>query len=375
MNSFRFIERGIRAEIARQEKILDGGRDGRAGDAALRPRLRRDHLAALQGGGARLPLLPRARPAAGRDRARQMLDAARADMTELPADRAERLERELGAERRERAAAGLPRRARRLLRGRARPPRADPAPGRRRSPTGSPASCVARLDDGRGSRRARASRPSALAALVGLVGAPSRSASAPRARCSTGSSPRAASRRRSSRPRASPRSAATTSWRRSSPRRSRPTPTPPQRVRDGNAKAIGPIVGHVMRETKGRADGTEVSRLIHEQLGVMTQAPTRSADILDFGPMASRARRRQYAGHEPFSSQLKRLTSSAVHPAARGDGGCGRTTGRRIRRYRSPGRAGCGSSARRHERCRCLRRQGSPARHRADGVVGRLGRM
>jgi len=41
-----------------------------------------------------------------------------------------------------------------------------------------------------------------------------------------------------------------------------------ERVRQGNAKAIGPIVGHVMRETKGRADGTEVSRLIHEQLGV-----------------------------------------------------------------------------------------------------------
>ena len=41
-----------------------------------------------------------------------------------------------------------------------------------------------------------------------------------------------------------------------------------ERVRQGNAKAIGPIVGHVMRETKGRADGTEVSRLIHEQLGI-----------------------------------------------------------------------------------------------------------
>ena len=37
MNSFRFIERGIRAEIARQERLLRGGRRGRAGDAALRP--------------------------------------------------------------------------------------------------------------------------------------------------------------------------------------------------------------------------------------------------------------------------------------------------------------------------------------------------
>ena len=41
-----------------------------------------------------------------------------------------------------------------------------------------------------------------------------------------------------------------------------------ERVRAGNAKAIGPIVGYVMRETKGRADGTEVSRLINEQLGL-----------------------------------------------------------------------------------------------------------
>ena len=41
-----------------------------------------------------------------------------------------------------------------------------------------------------------------------------------------------------------------------------------ERVRDGNAKAIGPIVGHVMRETKGRADGNEVARLVHEQLGI-----------------------------------------------------------------------------------------------------------
>ncbi len=41
-----------------------------------------------------------------------------------------------------------------------------------------------------------------------------------------------------------------------------------ERIRQGNAKAIGPIVGHVMRETKGRADGGEVTRLVHEQLGV-----------------------------------------------------------------------------------------------------------
>ena len=41
-----------------------------------------------------------------------------------------------------------------------------------------------------------------------------------------------------------------------------------ERVKAGNAKAVGPIVGYVMRETKGRADGGEVNRLIAEQLGV-----------------------------------------------------------------------------------------------------------
>jgi aspartyl-tRNA(Asn)/glutamyl-tRNA(Gln) amidotransferase subunit B len=45
-------------------------------------------------------------------------------------------------------------------------------------------------------------------------------------------------------------------------------PAAAEKVRAGNPKAIGPIVGAVMRETKGRADGGEVTRLIREQLGV-----------------------------------------------------------------------------------------------------------
>ncbi|MHB8696046.1 MAG: Asp-tRNA(Asn)/Glu-tRNA(Gln) amidotransferase subunit GatB, partial [Solirubrobacteraceae bacterium] len=38
------------------------------------------------------------------------------------------------------------------------------------------------------------------------------------------------------------------------------------KVRDGNDKALGPLVGFVMKETKGRADGGEVRRLILEQV-------------------------------------------------------------------------------------------------------------
>lgn len=40
-----------------------------------------------------------------------------------------------------------------------------------------------------------------------------------------------------------------------------------EQIQAGNAKAIGAIVGAVMRETRGRADGGEVNRLIKERIG------------------------------------------------------------------------------------------------------------
>ena len=40
-----------------------------------------------------------------------------------------------------------------------------------------------------------------------------------------------------------------------------------EEIRSGNRKAIGQIVGAVMRETQGRADGGEVNRLIIEKIG------------------------------------------------------------------------------------------------------------
>jgi aspartyl-tRNA(Asn)/glutamyl-tRNA(Gln) amidotransferase subunit B len=40
-----------------------------------------------------------------------------------------------------------------------------------------------------------------------------------------------------------------------------------EKVRQGNEKAIGAIMGAVMRETKGRADGAEVQRMIRERIG------------------------------------------------------------------------------------------------------------
>jgi aspartyl-tRNA(Asn)/glutamyl-tRNA(Gln) amidotransferase subunit B len=41
-----------------------------------------------------------------------------------------------------------------------------------------------------------------------------------------------------------------------------------EKIKGGNMKAIGAIIGHVMRETKGRADGAEVTRIVREKLGV-----------------------------------------------------------------------------------------------------------
>ena len=68
LNSFRFIEQAIDFEVRAPDRADRGRRQGRAGDAALRPRPRRDAPDAQQGRRARLPLLPGPRPAAARDR-------------------------------------------------------------------------------------------------------------------------------------------------------------------------------------------------------------------------------------------------------------------------------------------------------------------
>ncbi len=45
-------------------------------------------------------------------------------------------------------------------------------------------------------------------------------------------------------------------------------PAEAEKVKEGVGQAIGPIVGYVMRETKGRADGGEVTKLIRAKLGL-----------------------------------------------------------------------------------------------------------
>ena len=206
-------------------------------------------------------------------RPRRCSSAARAALPELPAARAERYERDWACRRTPRgcsrsgaelgdyfeAAAGGGRRRRR----------------RRRWPTGSRTSCVARLG-AEADPAASNVTPQALAKLVGLVAGGQRHARrrAPGAR--PAGRPRAATRPRSSSARASARWAAATSSPRSSRAAIAANPDVAESVRGGNMKAIGAIVGHVMRETKGRADGGEVTRLMREQLGVSTCSARRA---------------------------------------------------------------------------------------------------
>jgi aspartyl-tRNA(Asn)/glutamyl-tRNA(Gln) amidotransferase subunit B len=282
MNSFRFIERGIKAEISRQEKILRGGGHvvqetlhfdpGSGAITSLRSKEEAHDYRYFP----EPDLLP-----VSIDQA--MLDAARADMVELPAERAARFESELGlsAESAQQLAfrAELGDYFQAALAAAA---SASSAEGAAHAPP--PAQALANWVSGELAPRlgyageddadagsspdpsASRVRPSALAALVGLVAAKRVSVGAARQvldkLVADGGDPLAiveaeglaaigggAERGGIAAPALAANADAA------------------QRVREGNAKAIGPIVGHVMRETRGRADGTEVARLVHEQLG------------------------------------------------------------------------------------------------------------
>jgi len=44
-------------------------------------------------------------------------------------------------------------------------------------------------------------------------------------------------------------------------------PAAVEQIKSGNQKAIGALMGAIMRQTQGRADGKEVQRLIREKIG------------------------------------------------------------------------------------------------------------
>ena len=193
----------------------------------------------------------------------EMLAAARAALPELPAERAARYERDWGLARGPRAAARLRAAVGRLLRGRRGGRRGDG----RAAANWVDASC-ARASAPRPTRRTSNVTPGGARRARRAGGGAGRSTPARRARCSTGWSPRAATRPRSSSARASARWTAGDELAGVVAAAIAANEGAAEKVRGGNDKAMGPIVGFVMRETKGRADGGEVGRLIREQLGL-----------------------------------------------------------------------------------------------------------
>jgi aspartyl-tRNA(Asn)/glutamyl-tRNA(Gln) amidotransferase subunit B len=279
MNSFRFIERGIRAEIERQQKLLHGG--GQVVQETLHFDPASGAITSLrskeQAHDYRYFPEPDLVPVAIDER---MLHDARAAMSELPADRAERLRHEfqLSAE----SAQLLAFRAElgdffeaALAAGPASSPEGEeqPAPPPQMLANWIVGELIPRLGDGEsetgGNPNSSRVQPGALAVLVGLVAAKRVSVGAARQvldrLVAAGGDPLAIvaaeglAAMDGGEELAGIVAAALAA-----------NADAAARVREGNAKAIGPIVGHVMRETKGRADGTEVARLVHEQLGLIT---------------------------------------------------------------------------------------------------------
>jgi aspartyl-tRNA(Asn)/glutamyl-tRNA(Gln) amidotransferase subunit B len=256
MNSFRFLEQGVRAEIDRQINLHKGG------ESVIQETLHFDPAS-----GTLTPL--RSKEEAHDYRylpepdlvplvaAEEMVAAAREQLPELPAERATRFEHELQ----------LPaERARELAF------RTEQADYFETSLAAAGADAVAlanwlqqlveRIGSDADPAESKVS-PQSFAALVALVGAKSISRDAAREvltlLVAEGGEPQAIVEREGLQ-------AVSDGLAEVVQRAIAADPAAAGRVRAGNMKAIGPLVGFVMRETKGRADGGEVTRLIREQV-------------------------------------------------------------------------------------------------------------
>jgi aspartyl-tRNA(Asn)/glutamyl-tRNA(Gln) amidotransferase subunit B len=259
MNSFRFVERGIDAEIARQEAILRDG--GEVEQETLHFDVTRGTLTPLRSKeyahDYRYFPEPDLVPIAPTE---EMLERARAALPELPAARASRFESELG----------LTSDTARLLAFRgelgdyyeaalASDGELDP----RALASWVTNELVARVGDVEDPAQS-AVEPRALARLVAMVGARRISQSAAKevldVLAAEGGDPEAIAAERSL------EMAGGDELSEIVERALEQNADAVEKVRAGNDKAIGAIVGAVMRETKGRADGGEVQRLIRERL-------------------------------------------------------------------------------------------------------------
>jgi aspartyl-tRNA(Asn)/glutamyl-tRNA(Gln) amidotransferase subunit B len=260
MNSFRFIERGIDAEVARQTAILE------AGEQVVQETLHFDPVSGIL-----TPLRSKEEAHDYRyfpepdlvpivvDQA--MIEAARAELPELPAARAQRYERELG----------LSADSARLLAFRSELgdyfERALAADGEQPQALANWISgeLVARLGDGDPATSKVA--PEALARLVALVRGKQVTQGAAKQVLDTlvaqGGDPVAIVEAEGLGAMGGGDELAEVVERALAS-----DPDAVEKLKAGNMKAIGPIVGFVMRETKGRADGGEVTRLVRAQLGL-----------------------------------------------------------------------------------------------------------
>jgi aspartyl-tRNA(Asn)/glutamyl-tRNA(Gln) amidotransferase subunit B len=258
MNSFRFLERGIAAEIARQQEIVSSG--GEVEQETLHYDPQSGSLTSLrskeEAHDYRYFPEPDLVPVAPTD---EMLERAREALPELPAARAERLERDLG----------LPAETARLLAFRSEwGDFFEQAVDGRGSLAQSIANwtineLASRIGDG--DLGSTALEPEAFAELVDLVLQKKISAGAGREvldeLIASGGSPAAVVEAKGL------GRAESGELEDIVDRAIAANPDAVEKIRAGKAQAVGAIVGAVMRETKGRADGGEVQRMISERLG------------------------------------------------------------------------------------------------------------
>ncbi len=248
MNSFRFIERGINAEIARQTAVVEGG--GEVTQETLHFDPRTERITSLrskeEAHDYRYFPEPDLVPIAITE---EMLERARAAMPELPAARAERLE-----------AAGLAADSAQLLAFRQElGDHFEAALAAGQAPPASLANWVVNEE------AALRVEPAALATVVTMVEAREVSRESGvqvLAKLATdGGDPRAIVE--------SEGLAAMGGGDELAPivaAALEANPDVAEKLRSGDMKPVGVIVGHVMKETRGRADGKDVTRLVREQL-------------------------------------------------------------------------------------------------------------
>ena len=262
MNSFRYIERGINAEIARQVALLDAGEPVVQETLHFDPRTER--ISSLrskeEAHDYRYFPEPDLVPVAPTE---AMLEAARAALPELPAARAERYEREFG----------LSTDDARLFAFRAE--LGDWLEAAIQAGNGTDPKVIANWTRGELIARLGADAdpaeskvtPAALAQLAGLVQSKKVNASAAKqvldVLVAEGGDPVAIVEREGL-------AAMEDSGELSGivDQAIADNPDVVERIRGGNPKAIGALMGPVMKATKGRADGGEVQRLIREKLGL-----------------------------------------------------------------------------------------------------------